>query len=476
MADSLEATLERLERERIEADRRYNEALTALDRALPPAVDLPGAIPALDEHQLPALNEAWRTLPDRPPATGIKARLAGLVWRVVAPALQRQLTFNSLLVDHLNRTAAAAREAQAAQERSMAALQQYLGTLGAYHARLVVLLQQVTPYVDTKDRKIGGGTLVLNAALSGVAEGSDKRWESVDARLEARTKALAAEQEALRSSVAVSQQAAVTLKREMERLLAGGGSVLPAAAPASGPAAAAAFAPALDAYKYVAFEDRFRGSRENIRERLETYLPLFEGASDVLDVGCGRGEFLDLLQSAGIRARGIDLNHEMAELCRARGLDVVEADAAGYLASLEDASLGGLFAAQVVEHLDPPYLLRVLDLAFQKLRPGAVMLLETLNPACWVAFFDSYIRDVTHAWPLHPDTLQYLVLASGFTRAEIEYRSPVPPEHRLQTIAVPEAADSSLLALAEAFNENVEKLNRRIFTFLDYAIVARKSS
>jgi O-antigen chain-terminating methyltransferase len=212
-----------------------------------------------------------------------------------------------------------------------------------------------------------------------------------------------------------------------------------------------------------------------IRARLESYLPIFEGLSDVLDVGCGRGEFLDLLQARGISARGIDLNHEMAEVCRARGLDVTEADAAGYLSSLADGSLGGIFAAQVVEHLEPAYLLRFLDLAFQKLRPGGRIVLETLNPACWVAFFESYIRDITHRWPLHPETLKYLVVASGFTTADIEYRSPIPPQDRLQPIAVPSGADPALADMAEAFNGNVEKLNARIFTFMDYAIVGRKS-
>jgi O-antigen chain-terminating methyltransferase len=237
-----------------------------------------------------------------------------------------------------------------------------------------------------------------------------------------------------------------------------------------------AFAQALDAYKYVGFEDQFRGSREMIRERLESYLPAFAGLSDVLDVGCGRGEFLDLLAAQGISARGIDLNHEMAEVCRARGLDVTEADAVGYLSSIDDASLGGIFAAQVVEHLEPSYLLRFLDLAFLKLRPGGRIVLETLNPACWVAFFESYIRDITHRWPLHPETLRYLVVASGFTRADIEYRSPVPPQDRLLPIAVPEGADPVLADMAEAFNGNVEKLNARMFTHMDYAVIGTKSA
>jgi hypothetical protein len=91
-----------------------------------------------------------------------------------------------------------------------------------------------------------------------------------------------------------------------------------------------------------------------------------------------------------------------------------------------------------------------------------------------VAFFESYIRDITHAWPLHPETLKYLVLASGFTRADIEYRSPVPPQDRLQTIAAPPGADRALADLVEAFNANADKLNARIFTNLDYAVIGTR--
>ena len=112
-------------------------------------------------------------------------------------------------------------------------------------------------------------------------------------------------------------------------------------------------------------------------------MPLFEGASDVLDVGCGRGEFLELLRAKGISARGIDLNEEMAAVCRERGLDATAGDALSYLLAQPDGSLGGLFAAQVVEHLEPDYLMRFLEAAYHKLRPGSKIVLETINAACW---------------------------------------------------------------------------------------------
>ncbi len=476
--EPLEATLRRLKDERQEADDRYNDALTALDRALRPGAALPRPAPGLDDHQLAPLNDAWNILPSPPEASGLRGRLAGFIWRTIGPYLQRQLTFNSLLVDHLNRGAAARRDAHRAHEAIVSALDEQLAATAAFQARLMLYLQQITAYVDTKDRDTAGSAQILNAALSGLAENVAKRLESQaarDQRYESRAGAIAAGQDELRAALGVLQQGFMMLKREVERA----GTARPlssAGAQSPEPAAVSAFAPSLEAYKYVGFEDQFRGSRDEIRARFESYLPLFEGRTHVLDVGCGRGEFLDLLAARGIVARGIDLNHEMAETCRARGLDVTEADAVSYLSSLPDASLGGIFSAQVVEHLQPGYLLRFLDLAFHKLGPGGRLVLETLNPACWVAFFESYIRDITHVWPLHPETLRYLVVASGFAKASIEFRSPVPREDRLQPIALPADADASLAELTEAFNANVEKLNARIFTYLDYAVVGDKTA
>ncbi len=220
---------------------------------------------------------------------------------------------------------------------------------------------------------------------------------------------------------------------------------------------------------YVGFEDQFRGSPEAIRARLLEYIPLFAGATDVLDVGCGRGEFLQLLKEHGIGARGIDLNEAMVDVCRDQGLDATVADVLSYLRGLPDGSLGGLFAAQVVEHLQPGYLTQVLDAAFDKLRPGAPIVLETINPACWFAFFESYVRDITHVRPLHPDTLKFLLIATGFQQIEIQYRAPYPEHEKLQRVGAPALGDT-----ADTLNANVDKLNSLLFTYLDYAAVGRR--
>ena len=224
-------------------------------------------------------------------------------------------------------------------------------------------------------------------------------------------------------------------------------------------------------HKYVGFEDAFRGSSEDIQRQLRNYIPIFAGASDVLDIGCGRGEFLALLRENGVTARGIDLNDAMVAVCREKGFEATKADALSYLRGVPAGSLGGLFAAQVVEHLEPAYLTRLLEAAFDALRPGAPIVLETINPACWFAFFESYIRDITHVRPLHPDTLKFLLIASGFQQIEIRYSAPYPEHEKLQPLPASAALGDSV----DTLNANVEKINRLLFTHLDYAAIARRA-
>jgi len=205
-------------------------------------------------------------------------------------------------------------------------------------------------------------------------------------------------------------------------------------------------------------------------------VPYFAGQSNVLDVGCGRGEFLELLKDKGISAKGLDLNPEMIEVCKSRGLDAAAGDARSYLKGLPDESLGGLIAVQVIEHLQPPYLTEMLALAFDKVRPGGKIVLETINPSCWVAFFESFIRDLTHVKPIHPETLQYLLQANGFSNVEIVYRAPIAPEGRLQRVSERPAhfgdtAPDALTELVSSFNQNVDRLNDRMFSYQDFAAI-----
>ena len=290
-------------------------------------------------------------------------------------------------------------------------------------------------------------------------------------RMETAFDQLRAEQQELRTAVTVLRQSNHDLTRELSTVRSGDSSDARRGEPLGSPAGTTTgtSSEALSA-KYVGFEDQFRGAPEEIAARQREYVEIFAGASDVLDIGCGRGEFLALLKERGVQARGIDVNDSMVEVCLQKGLEASKADALGYLRAQPAGSLGGLLAAQVVEHLDPAYLTNLLDAAYAALRPGAPIVLETINPACWFAFFESYVRDITHVRPLHPDTLKFLLQASGFGGVEIRYQAPYPEHHKLQRVTAPALGDS-----AETLNANVDKLNSLLFTYLDYAAIARRS-
>jgi O-antigen chain-terminating methyltransferase len=155
----------------------------------------------------------------------------------------------------------------------------------------------------------------------------------------------------------------------------------------------------------------------------------------------------------------------------------MEGDALDYLSSLPDASLAGAIASQVVEHVPPAYVISLLSLAFKKLRPGAPILVETINPACWLAFFSSYLRDFTHVWPVHPETLQYLMQATGFSRVDIKFTEPAPDAVRMRVVdpatlsGVDAPTTRALKTLADAYNANASILNSLLFSDMDYAVI-----
>jgi SAM-dependent methyltransferase len=278
----------------------------------------------------------------------------------------------------------------------------------------------------------------------------------------------------LRDRLALTEHRLLALSREVARI---GGAGEPRGTSVDRPAAPGAFGGAMDSLAYVAFEDRFRGTQEEIQRRAEDYLPILAAASDIVDIGCGRGELLAALGAHGVSARGVDISPAMVELCRSKGFDVERGDAVGFLSRQPDASIGGLVAIQVVEHFEAAYLTQFLESAFRTMRPGAPLLLETINPACWMAFFETYIRDLTHRQPLHPDTLRHLVQATGFTRVDVQFRQPVRDADRLDMVrasAIGAPPAGELAAIINAVNAHAEKLNGRLFSAMDYVVVARR--
>lgn len=231
----------------------------------------------------------------------------------------------------------------------------------------------------------------------------------------------------------------------------------PAARPGgSSLAPSPASAPGIPPGVYALFEERFRGSTADIARGQRAYLEWLKPLSGpVLDVGCGRGEFLKLLAAEGISASGLESNPVSVAACRRDGLEVEEADALSALARRPAGKLGAVVAFQVVEHWPPDAIFRFLQEARRILAPGGVLVAETVNTDSLSALRAFYL-DPTHVRPVPPDALRFLAEAAGFAQARIEPRSPLPAAERL-----------------EERSENDRKLNALLYGAQDYALIAR---
>lgn len=219
-------------------------------------------------------------------------------------------------------------------------------------------------------------------------------------------------------------------------------------------------------WHYAAFENRHRGSEEEVKKQQSQFLPYFQDRGKVLDLGCGRGEFLELCRDNGIEAQGIDLNEQMVEICIDKGLECQKGDILESLAERQDKTLGGIFSSQVIEHLSPQHLKKLIELAYFKLTPGGHVILETINPSSVFALVQIYFLDLTHQKPIHPQTLKFLLESTGFEEVEIKFSHPLEQE-QLQTLP---GADET----ASILNRNIDNLNKLLYAPPNYSAIGLK--
>lgn len=213
---------------------------------------------------------------------------------------------------------------------------------------------------------------------------------------------------------------------------------------------------------YFSFENTFRGPEEMVMKRQRVYIPYFENKKNVLDIGCGRGEFLQLLKVNNVEAAGIDINEEFVEYCQYNKLRASHKDALEYLKTVEDNSLDGIFIGQVVEHLSEEYLETLITETYRKLANGAYMIVETPNPKNLGIFSNSFYIDPSHVKPVHPEYLKYLMNQEGFEQVREIYSSPV--ENGLDIEAIQD----------REVQRNFSKINDVLFGNQDYALIVRK--
>jgi O-antigen chain-terminating methyltransferase len=211
---------------------------------------------------------------------------------------------------------------------------------------------------------------------------------------------------------------------------------------------------------YASFEDQFRGDRDEVRRRLQVYVPILKEhqiRGGVLDIGCGRGEWLSLLKSEGIGAQGVDHNRVFVEECRRAGLTVVEADALTHLRGLLPESLNVVTSFHLVEHLPFEMLIELLDEIVRTLRRGGLLILETPNPENLLVGSCNFYADPTHRHPIPSETLQFLLESRGL--------------HDIKVLKLRPRDDARI----EGDSEIIKRFNDLVYCAPDYGIIATRT-
>src|SRR5438067_2005615 len=208
------------------------------------------------------------------------------------------------------------------------------------------------------------------------------------------------------------------------------------------------------------FAATFSGDEGVIREQDEQFVPLFAGRKRVLDLGSGRGTFLELMRGNSIGAYGVELDERLVESSRAKGFEIVHADAEDHLRQLPERSIDGVFAAHFAEHLEPGKLIEVLRQCLRVLQPGAPLVMATPNPRTLTVGAHSFWLDPSHRKPIPPELFEFYLKVEGFD--DVEIRTYARSESRLRE-DVPDGA----------IRDNVRTLNETLFGDRDYAVIGR---
>ena len=314
----------------------------------------------------------------------------------------------------------------------------------ATHKDLVTARKELLDYLEAHEKRVTHLEDLKNEGFEEVMQHQDAMFAVVDSKLDAYRKKALELQGQLSSLLTVAET--------------GGAPALEEAVKDQG---------------YLELERRHRGTEEEIISRIEPYLGFFKARGEVLDLGCGRGEALELLEKHGIAARGVDISDEMVARCREKGLRVEKGDLIGALEGTPDGTLGGVVSFHVIEHLPRELLERMIRLSWKALAPGGVLVLETPSPLSVVVGARNFWLDPTHLRPVHPESLKLAFELAGFDEVERIDRQPFAASQRLPEISVSEMPED-LRGLADEINRLRDQLDGLLYGFQDYGLVGRK--
>ncbi len=218
-----------------------------------------------------------------------------------------------------------------------------------------------------------------------------------------------------------------------------------------------------DNIDYFDFENHFRGSIDSIKKAQEIYLEYFRDKTNVIDVGCGRGEFLSLMKDNGITAHGVDIYEPYADYCNMKGLSAICGDGVDFLSKQE--SVDGIFVGQVVEHLKTREIIRLCSIAYEKLSEGGCIVIETPNPTSLAIYTNAFYIDPSHIKPVHPLTMKYFLEKAGFTEIDIVYTEHSRPPFKIPELNIEGAGE---------FNSAMKNVSELLYGSQDYAVIATK--
>lgn len=230
---------------------------------------------------------------------------------------------------------------------------------------------------------------------------------------------------------------------------------------------------------YFVFNDIYGGSDDEIRNNLSQYIKYFKLCKNVLDIGSGRGLFLDLLRENGIGSYGVDVNEDLVTYCKRKELDVVREDAISHLEKLSDRSLDGIFASHVIEHLSIENIIYLIDSCYKKLQYGSYAIFVMPNILNISVSSNLFYVDPTHITHVHPNVIKFLMNSSGFRELEEKYYYPLSEECKMKRIILNDSCDLKEATCLQheqvnIINQNVDLLNNMLFGCRDYAIIGKK--
>ena len=224
---------------------------------------------------------------------------------------------------------------------------------------------------------------------------------------------------------------------------------------------------------YLAFENKFRGNRKELLKKYSTYGDYFEKEQQIIDLGCGKGEFLEAMSKNGFDVYGVDAIEEMVAQCTKLGLKAVQGNVFEYLGDQKDNSIEAVYCGMLIEHLSSDDVVDFLSILSKKLKHSARLVIETINPGSLSVITGSFVADLSHKTLVHSKTLEFILGFFGFNVIKTVFSSPIPDEQRLKTFE-PDQLGGEAGELMKIFNNNFAIIDNFLFNFQDYITIAQK--